>query len=84
MEFGRKYNKMIFLFGENFEELIKLTPFILFMKKMRPGEEKSFAQGHLASSRQSKNPKTLTQFSNNTVLPPHSPVPTGSCTNIPY
>lgn len=49
MEFGRKCNKMMFLYGKNFEELIKFTPFILHMKKTRPGVEKSFAQGHLAS-----------------------------------
>lgn len=58
MEFGRKYNKMIFLYGKKFEELIKFIPFILYMKKMRPGKEKLFVQGHPASSRQNKNQKT--------------------------
>lgn len=49
---------MIFLYGRKFEELIKFILFILHMKKMRPGEEKSFAQGHPANSRQNKNQKT--------------------------
>lgn len=42
MEFGGKYNKMVFPYGKKFEELIKFTPFILYIKKK--WEEKSFAQ----------------------------------------
>lgn len=35
MEFGGKYNKMVFPYGKKFEELIKFTLFILYIKKMR-------------------------------------------------